>query len=344
MQGDCASLARVLTRLTNVLRNMADPTGAMAVGQEALTLATALSNVASQIEAAYYLGLAYYTAGDFRRAAELLHWAVAVQQPGVGRPAYGLRSRAWLALALSALGQFAEGRRYGEEALRLATVEDYGDNPIIAYGCLGFLLLDKGDVQAAISILNQGLTLCRTADDRAWGRPIAANLGYASALIGHLAAGRALLEEACREGLSTGALIAHSRYVVWLSAISLLTGHVDEAWQHADRALALARQHGERWNEALALCQLGLVHAYADPPAAIRSEALYRKALALANELGMRPLVAHCHHGLGRLYSQMGQVAQARSALTTAIEMYRAMDMTFYLTQAEAALAEGAER
>jgi Flp pilus assembly protein TadD len=54
----------------------------------------------------------------------------------------------------------------------------------------------------------------------------------------------------------------------------------------------------------------------------------------------MRPLVAHCHHGLGRLYHQTGRGEQARAALTTAIDLYRAMDMTFWLPQAEAALAQ----
>jgi hypothetical protein len=55
----------------------------------------------------------------------------------------------------------------------------------------------------------------------------------------------------------------------------------------------------------------------------------------------MRPLVAHCHHGLGSLYATVGQREQARSALTTAIALYRAMDMTFWLPQTEAALAYG---
>jgi hypothetical protein len=54
----------------------------------------------------------------------------------------------------------------------------------------------------------------------------------------------------------------------------------------------------------------------------------------------MRPLVAHCHLGLGRLYGQTGRAAQARAALTTAIDLYRAMDMPFWLPQAEAALAQ----
>jgi hypothetical protein len=60
----------------------------------------------------------------------------------------------------------------------------------------------------------------------------------------------------------------------------------------------------------------------------------------MAEEVGMRPLQAHCHRGLGTLYAMTGQGEQARAALTTAIEMYRAMDMAFWLPQTEAVLAQ----
>ena len=69
-----------------------------------------------------------------------------------------------------------------------------------------------------------------------------------------------------------------------------------------------------------------------------QAEAHYRQALALAEELGMRPLLAHCHLGLGTLYAKIGQREQARAELSTAIDLYRAMEMTFWLPQAEAAL------
>ena len=76
-----------------------------------------------------------------------------------------------------------------------------------------------------------------------------------------------------------------------------------------------------------------MVHAHADPPDTTQ-------ALALAEELGMRPLQAHCHRGLGTLYAATGQHEQARAALSAAIELYRAMEMQFWLPQAEAALAQ----
>jgi Flp pilus assembly protein TadD len=54
----------------------------------------------------------------------------------------------------------------------------------------------------------------------------------------------------------------------------------------------------------------------------------------------MRPLQAHCHRGLGTLYDATGQQEQARVEVSTAIEMYQAMEMTFWLPQTEAALVQ----
>ena len=75
-----------------------------------------------------------------------------------------------------------------------------------------------------------------------------------------------------------------------------------------------------------------------------QAAAHYRQALALAEELAMRPLQAHCHLGLGTLYARTGQRQQAQAALSAAIDLYRAMEMTFWLLQAEAALAQVEER
>jgi tetratricopeptide (TPR) repeat protein len=159
---------------------------------------------------------------------------------------------------------------------------------------------------------------------------ITEGLGYAYALQGRVAEGRTLLEEASSESIYTGAREHHSRYVTWLSEVCRLAGRGAEAWQHTRQALDLARQQKERGNEAYALHQLGVVQANADPPDVAPAEVHYQQALALADELGMRPLVAHCHLGLGRLYGQTGRGEQARTALTTAIDLYRAMDMPFW--------------
>jgi tetratricopeptide (TPR) repeat protein len=129
------------------------------------------------------------------------------------------------------------------------------------------------------------------------------------------------------------------RYVS-LGEAQLLAGRLEEAHALAERALALAREYRERGQQAYTLRLLGDIAAQREPPEAEQAEAHYRQALALAEELGMRPLVAHCHRGLGMLYRGTGQQAQARTELLAAVTLYRTMEMTFWLPETEAALAE----
>jgi tetratricopeptide (TPR) repeat protein len=344
---DRARLGRVLAGMAHVLRRTGHSDGAMAAGQQALELAVELGDRALQGEVSYYLGQAYYFIGDFGRAAELLRRNVEAADGESGTPSTSLliQSQAWLAFTLSALGAFAEGRRHGEEALRLATLEGRGATPIIVHGRLGHLYLAKGDLEHAIRVLEPGLALCRASGYRGGVlRVIAAGLGYAYALQGRLAEGRVLLEEAISEGIRQGALQNHSLWVAWLSEVCRLAGHGEEAWQHARQALDLARQQKARGDEALALHQLGVVHAHADLPDVAPAEAYYQQALTLANELGMRPLQAHCHLGLGTLYAGRGQWEQARTELGAARDLYQAMAMTFWLPQVEAVLAQAEAR
>jgi tetratricopeptide (TPR) repeat protein len=339
---DGARLGRVLDNMASVLWITGDPDGAMAAGRQALALAVALGDIALQTAASHRLGQVYWSLGDFGRAAELLWRNVeAVDwESGTSRTDVRIQAQAWLAVILSRLGAFAEGRRHGEEALRFAPLEGRGITPIIAHSYLGELCLVQGDLEHAIRVLEQGLALCRASGSQTNVRVIAASLGYAYALDGRLAEGHALLEEANSLNIRTGALAGHARRVAWLSEVCRLAGRGEEARQHARQALALARQCKERGNEAFALYQLGVVHAHADPPDVAQAEAHYHQALALAEELGMRPLLAHCHLGLGILYATTGRREQARTVLSTAIAMYRTMDMTFWLPQAEATLAQ----
>jgi tetratricopeptide (TPR) repeat protein len=125
-----------------------------------------------------------------------------------------------------------------------------------------------------------------------------------------------------------------------LGEAQLLAGHLDEAHALAERALAHAREHQERGNQTYALRLLGDIAAHRTPPNVDAAATHYQQARARAEELGMRPLVAHCHLGLGTLYAMAGQRQQARTALMTAIDLYRTMEMRFWLPQAEAGLAQ----
>jgi class 3 adenylate cyclase/tetratricopeptide (TPR) repeat protein len=339
---DRPRLGRVLAQMAEVHRLTGDHDGAMAAGQQALALAAALGDSALQEQASHSLGMTYHAFGDFGRAAELWRRNVeaADQESGTPRTDARIRYRAWLAQTLGEIGAFAEGWRHGEEAFRLAILEGRGLTPITVHARLGHVYLTQGDLEHAIRVLEQGLALCRASGNRVSFPAMAAGLGSAYALQGRLAEGYALVEEAISESLRTGALQGHASLVARLSEVCRLAGRGEEAWQHARQALDLARQQKARGSEAHALHQLGVVQAHAAPPDVAQAEAHYRQALALAEELGMRPLVAHCHLGLGTLYARSGQRVQARTALSTAIEMYRAMEMTFWLPQAETALAQ----
>jgi tetratricopeptide (TPR) repeat protein len=173
-----------------------------------------------------------------------------------------------------------------------------------------------------------------------------ASLGTAYALAGRVTEALPLLEQAVAQADAIQLLFSQATRVARLSEALLLAGRREEAQLQAARALELARTYQERGNEAWVWRLCGELAAHGAPPEVRQAEAAYQQALALAEELGMRPLQAHCYRGLGTLYLKTAQRAQAHPALAAAIALYREMDMTFWLPQTEAALAqvEGEEK
>jgi tetratricopeptide (TPR) repeat protein len=125
-----------------------------------------------------------------------------------------------------------------------------------------------------------------------------------------------------------------------LGGAYLLDGRLADATRIAQDELAAARRRGERGVEGQLLRLLGDIAAHPDRFEVDTAEAHYRQALALAEKLGLRPLLAHCHLGLGKLSRHTGKREQAQEHLTAATAMYRDMDVRFWLAQAEAALKE----
>ena len=248
-------------------------------------------------------------------------------------------SRFWLVRSLAELGDFSEGHTQGAEAMRLAETVEQPFPLMNAYLGIGFLYLRQGDLPQAVAWLAKGLEICQTTDVRLQLQFAAGALGYAYALSGRLAEAQPLLEQAI--ALTAARLM--SPYPLWaahLGEASLLAGRLEEAHQLAERALARARDCKQQAYEAYALRLYGEIAAPRTPLEVDPAAAAYQQAITLAEELGMRPLQAHCYLGLGTLFAKIGQREQARTALSTAVDLYRAMDMTFWLLQAEAALAQ----
>jgi tetratricopeptide (TPR) repeat protein len=167
-----------------------------------------------------------------------------------------------------------------------------------------------------------------------------AALGLAYALDGRTAASLPLVEQGVEQAVAMGRPTSLVPAVACLSEAYLLAGRLEEAHQRAAQAVDLARQYQQRGTQAWALWLLGESTARQAFPESEPAAGHCRQALVLAEELGMRPLAAHCHFGLGTLYVQTGQWEQAQSELSAAIDLYRAMDMAFWLPQAEAVLAQ----
>jgi len=207
-----------------------------------------------------------------------------------------------------------------------------------AYFGRGTVFLLKGNPEEAIRVFERGVTVCQVWEVRVWFPPLASGLGAAYARSGRSAEAIPLLEQAVEEATSRGVTWSQSFSLAALGEAYLLAGRIGEAMQRARGALDLAVRYAERGNRAWIMRLLADIASRSDPPDLETAEGHYRQALALATELGMRPLVAHCHFGLGRLNRRTGKDHDAHEHLGTATAMYREMDMEFWRTQAEAEL------
>jgi tetratricopeptide (TPR) repeat protein len=253
-------------------------------------------------------------------------------------------SRSSLACCLAEVGAFAEATTSGEEGIRMAEAVQHPFNLAYAYAFAGRVFLLQGDLQRATPVLERGLRVCQAAHLPLLFPRLASALGVVYTQSGRLAEGLALLEQAVEHSAAMRIVYMHALWLIHLSEGYRLAGRLEEATPLAVRALELVRSHQEQGQQAYALHLLGNIAAHWEPLEIEPAETHYHQALGLANELEMRPLQAHCHRGLGTLYFKMGQQVRARAELSTAIALYRAMEVTFWLPPAEAALAEAEER
>jgi class 3 adenylate cyclase/tetratricopeptide (TPR) repeat protein len=339
--GDQHRLARIATFMVIQCLNSGDYAEAVRFGQEALTIARAVGDRPNEVVTTSFLGIAHAARGEFGDAATLLERNVALEgdlryerfgAPGIQA---GL-SEAYLADVLSQLGRFDEAIGHAEAAVQIA---EAADHPFTLFWGLfdhGLVHLRRGDLPRTTRVLERCLELCR-----AWqivvGIPIvAATLGAAYALAGRPDEALPLVAGAVEEFRSRQ-IYRWPDILLCAGMTYLSAGRIDEAAGHAREALALTRRLGARGAEAHALCFSGDV---ASTGGAEDAPGYYREALALAGELGMRPLVAHCHLGLGRLDYRTEKHEQAQEHLTTAITMYREMDMRFWLERVERELKD----
>jgi tetratricopeptide (TPR) repeat protein len=195
-------------------------------------------------------------------------------------------------------------------------------------------------VQLARQWLERALQVSETATLPFYLPWITCSLGYAHALSHQAAEAFTHLNSGVQHAVSMKVMAYHALWLAYLSEAHMLAGQLDDAQRVAERALEFSHDQKEYGSKAWALRMTGEVASHRDPPEAEKAGKQYDQAITLATELGMRPLVAHCHFGLGKLYRRTGKREQAQEHLATATTMYREMDMRFWLEQAEAETME----
>src|SRR5437867_39392 len=286
------------------------------------------------------IGQAYHSLGEYSRAMDSLRKNIEMLRGGsaddriemMGLPS--VLSRAWLALCLAELGDFDEGLAAAEEALRVAEASDPGYSLVVASGGLGSACLLKGDLDRAVTILERGLPREPAEPiNRAWPF-VASALGAAYTYAGRVDDALPLLEQAVERAAAMKLRANQSLRLARLAEAHVRVGRPESAFPVAVQALDLAQEHRERGHEAHIVRLLAAIEMEREAPTLDRAEEGYRKALTLAEQLGMRPLQAHCHLGLGRLYQRRGD-GEAAAAVATARDLFRSMGMTFWLRDAE---------
>ena len=343
--GDRRRLGRVLTNLAGYFVLTGDPGHAMEAAGEAGAIASDVDDLGLRVGAENILAWAHLTVGDFRRAAEIYRRVIAtlegpLAQERLATYPYSLiaiGAHAFLVWALAELGEFEAALGPAGEAFRIADTAKRPFGQLQASFGLGFLHLRRGEFARAIPVLERALEICRASNLRALAfHGVAAFLGGSYAWSGRIDDAIALLDTVVAQTATMGAWFDHIIAIVPLGEAHLLAGNLDEARRLGERAVDVCVTHRERGHHAWTLRLLGEVAA--SGPAADRAVAgnHYRQALALAAELEMRPLVAHCHLGLGKLYRRTAKREQAREHLATATTMYREMGMTYWLEKAAA--------
>jgi tetratricopeptide (TPR) repeat protein len=332
---------RVSALMTNAHSLFGELDEALVTGTRALEIAGRLGDLRLRILATSYLGQAHYHRGEYERVVELATDNLAAlpadsiyEYFGIGAPA-SVYDRRWLVQSLAQLGRFTEAAEQEAEAIRLAEPTHHAFTVGLAHFAAGTLHPVKGDWAKARSLIEHGIAVDRTGNvvlllplavaSSAW---VLAQLGEASEALSRFREAEELLERQAARGFVSNLGWAYYS----LGRACQLFGRLDEARRLGDRAVESSPSQPGYAAHAQHL--LGDIATHPERFDAESGEAHYRTALALAEPRGMRPLVAHCHLGLGALYRRTGKLEQAQEHLATALTMYREMDMTYWLEQA----------
>jgi class 3 adenylate cyclase/tetratricopeptide (TPR) repeat protein len=344
---DPSRLGLVSAFLANYFILQGQTDRALECGRCALEIGAAKSDRALRVLANASIATIQLTLGDYtggiglaERSLELLTGGAEYDRFGMG-PLPSVYSRVILALSHAELGQFAQAVAHADDAMRIAETIDHPHSVILTCQAAGTMQLRRGDAQAAIALLERGLALSETADIPAPLPQLAAQLSSAYALEGRGAQALEILERGVRVAVAANNAFGHMLRSGYRSEVLLALGRPGEALPLAQRYLEITRLIKARGLEGWANRLYAAVAASLDAPANEQAAAAYERALAIAGELGMRPLAAHCHFGLGMLAGRSGPAEEGARHLRAARSAFAELGMTRWAERVE---VEGSQR
>jgi class 3 adenylate cyclase/tetratricopeptide (TPR) repeat protein len=319
----------------NAYTLIGEPDEALACGTRAQRLAEATGDLDLRLSTAICMEQVHYFRGEYEPVVELATTTLALLPAHRAHEFFGavapasVYNRYWLIMSLAPLGRFAEAAGYQAEADRLAEPMQHAYTTGVLHIAASTIHLLEGDWARAQSRVEAGITVFRSAHVSLLLPRLVASSAWVLAQAGET--GEALNRIREGERLIAGRTRKPPATCLYLGQAYRLLGRPDEARILAEYA-AESREIGVA-SQAVHL--LGDIATDPDRFNAESGEAHYRRAWVLAERLSMRPLVAHCHLGLGKLYRRTGKRAQAQEHLNTATTLYREMGMRFWLEQAE---------
>ena len=343
--GDRRRLARALANQCLMFRVMGMTDEAIEPGRRARAIATELGDTELAASSNYFLGMAYTSRGEwadadasYRAALIPLHGDVTPERIlTLNRFQSGVR--AWLAWALSSRGEFAEALELAQLAVHISQMNEAKALEASHLCLLGMVWLDLGDAAEAIPILESAVDISRRYEVRDWSGIAAMILGRAYALVGRPPDAIANLEAGAAHCEAIKQMTNYPARLATLAEAYLLAGRRNDAETTAQRALALATEQGRKADRALCLQVLGRIAAGADPLDVAAAEKYFTESRERGAALGMRPLVAHCHLDLARLYRAAGRLDDGDAHFTRGKTMYREMNLRVWLKRVESEFA-----
>ena len=305
--GDERRLGWALAYLANRAWYTGDPESALEMSQRVLDIAVSYQDVGLEISANFCIGGLELTKGNYRKATERLRQVVEALQGdrlyerSGPSPLRSVFSRERLVWSLAELGDFAEALARGEEAVQIASEVEHHHSLVLGHRCLGSwpsaaATFPGPSPRWSARSWSAGIRrreASSTSRPGIWATPTRFRVAFRRAW-------RCSRRRSPTPRRRAPATIRCSWPIS--GEAHLLADRREDALTIARRALDLALRQKERGNEAWVLRLLGEIASRGDRLDAETVESYYRQALALATELGMRPLVAHCHLGLGKLY------------------------------------------